>query len=287
MYKKNCPTCGKEMVYKSKDTLSDSIRKNRNCRECMGKVISEKRKGMKFSTEHKKSLSKAKKGSKLGEEHKKNIGLSLKGMIRTDESKKRYSESKMGDKNPAKRQDVKDKIRKTVLKKYSDDPTYKERIRNTVLMKYKLDPTYKERISNTWLKKIEDDPEWANRLSAPLIRYFKNNPCFVSFEELDDFMKYKSKVRSLTNYNKRLLLKEWNGMDYYDNEYIKDYFNLDSRDKKYPTIDHKTSVVYGFKNGFSSDYIGSIDNICFTKRRLNSNKHMSTEIEFKKIIGLS
>lgn len=94
-------------------------------------------------------------------------------------------------------------------------------------------------------------------------------------------MKYKSEVRSLTHYNKKILLKNWNGLDYYDNEYIKENFIFKSNDRRYPTIDHKTSIVYGFKNGFTLEYIGSIDNICVTKRKLNSKKHMLTEIEFK------
>lgn len=281
MYIKKCPTCNEDITYKSKDSLRSSIKKNSNCRNCMGKVISEKRKGISFSEEHKKKLSDIKKNSKLSEEHKKNIGISLTGLKRSDESKKKYSESKIGDKNPAKREDVKDKIRQTVLAKYVSDPTYKERIRKSVIIKYELDPTYKERISSTWLSKIENEPEWSNRLSAPLIKYFKNNPCFISFDELDDFMKYKSEVRSLTHYNKRILLKEWNGLDYYDGEYINENFNLLSNDKNYPTIDHKTSIVYGFKNGFDSAYIGSIDNLCVTKRKMNNKKYMQTEIEFK------
>ena len=42
MYNKKCPTCDKEMNYKSKNSLLKSIRNNNSCRDCMGKVISEK-----------------------------------------------------------------------------------------------------------------------------------------------------------------------------------------------------------------------------------------------------
>lgn len=245
MYNKKCPICGKEMNYKSKDTLSDSIRKNRNCRECMGKIISEKKTGVSFSEEHKKSLSKAKKGSKLSEEHKKNIGISCTGKQRSDESKKKYSESKMGDKNPAKRQDVKDKIRESVFKLYLSDPTYKVRISKT------------------------------------LIKYFKNNPSFTSYEDLEGYEKYKNEVDRLTKSNKKILLDNWNGLDYYDNELIKDNFNLHYNDVKYPTIDHKFSVIYGYKKGFSTEFISSVENLCFTKRTLNSEKGRHIEQDFK------
>ena len=70
-------------------------------------------------------------------------------------------------------------------------------------------------------------------------------------------------------------------MDYYDNEIIKDNFNLHYNDASYPTTDHKFSIIYGFKNGFSTEFIGSIENLCFTKRKLNSEKGQSTEQEFK------
>jgi hypothetical protein len=204
MYKKKCPTCEKEISYKSKDSLSRSIIKNSNCRECMGKVISEKRKGMKFTIEHKKKLSDIKKCSKLSEEHKRNIGLSLKGMKRTEESKKRYSESKMGDKNPN----------------------------------------------------------------------------FMSLDRFEEKEKYYFIVERLTRKNKKDLLKTWNGLDYYDNELIISNFNLHYNNKKYPTIDHKIPISYGFKHGFSPEIIGSIENLCFTKRELNGEKYMSIEKDF-------
>jgi hypothetical protein len=204
MYSKKCPTCGKELNYTSKDSLSDSIRKNRNCRKCMGKVISEMRKGIVFSEEHKKKLSDIKKKSKLSDEHKKNIGMSLRGLKRSDESKKRYSESKMGDKNPN----------------------------------------------------------------------------FTPLDKLKEKEKFNIIVERLTRINKKKLLKVWDGLDYYDNELIVSNFNLHYNNKKYPTIDHKIPISHGFKHGFSPEFIGSIENLCFTKRELNGKKYMSIEKDF-------
>jgi len=204
MFTKKCPTCGDEINYKNKHSLADSTRKNSNCRKCMGKVISKKRKGIIFSKEHKKKLSEIKKNSKLSETHKKNIGLSLKGLKRSDESKKRYSESKMGDKNPN----------------------------------------------------------------------------YTPIDKLEEKEKFKIIVERLTRVNKKKLLKIWDGLDYYDNEFIKSNFNLHYNNKKYPTIDHKISISYGFKHGFSPEFIGSIENLCFTKRCINSRKYIKTELEF-------
>lgn len=249
MFNKNCPSCGCQMEYKSKDSLNFSIKKSSMCRKCVGNIISEKMKGKPLSEEHKKKLSDVKKGTKLSEEHKKNIGTSCKGLKRSNESKKRYSESKMGDKNPAKRQEIRDKIRDSVIRKY------------------KLNPNIKEKISMS------------------LIKYFKENPNFTSFDELCEFEQFKILVWKLTNKNKKILLKTWNGLDYYDEENIKNNFNLDYNNDKYPTIDHKISILYGFKNKFNPEQIGSIDNLCFTKRIINGQKNILTENEFKIKLG--
>ena len=53
-------------------------------------------------------------------------------------------------------------------------------------------------------------------------------------------------------------------------------------DKQYPTIDHKTSILYGFLNKILPSEIGNIDNLCITKRSINSSKYGKTLDEFKK-----
>ncbi len=40
----------------------------------------------------------------------------------------------------------------------------------------------------------------------------------------------------------------------------------------YPSIDHKISLFYGFENNMNPEEIGSIDNLCITKRYINSIK---------------
>ena len=85
-------------------------------------------------------------------------------------------------------------------------------------------------------------------------------------------------VIRLSHKNKKILLKNWDGYDYYDGEYIKDNFNLPYHHKNYPTIDHKTSIFEGFKNNISAENISNISNLCFTKRYINSKKYIKTEI---------
>lgn len=71
-------------------------------------------------------------------------------------------------------------------------------------------------------------------------------------------------------------------IDYYDGEYIKNNIKLKHTDKNFPTIDHKISIYSGYKNNLSVDEIANIDNLCITKRFLNSKKNRLTEEEFYK-----
>ena len=96
----------------------------------------------------------------------------------------------------------------------------------------------------------------------------------------ENYLFYRNECRRLTERSLKTLFKEWDGIDYYDGEYIKDNFNLDHNDKNYPTIDHKISIYYGFKNSIDPSIIGSLDNLCITKRAINSSKRDIIEDEF-------
>ncbi len=56
-YKRNCPKCGKELFYIKKSKLNQSIRENRRCRSCVGKLH-------KHAEETKKKISNAQLGEK-------------------------------------------------------------------------------------------------------------------------------------------------------------------------------------------------------------------------------
>jgi hypothetical protein len=104
---------------------------------------------------------------------------------------------------------------------------------------------------------------------------------YISDELLSEFYVYKKMVRKITNRNKNKLVENWDGYDYYDGEYIKDNFSLKHIDVNYPTIDHKISIFYGFMNDILFEEIGNINNLCFTKRSINSSKGRKIEKEFK------
>jgi len=103
----------------------------------------------------------------------------------------------------------------------------------------------------------------------------------ISDSDRGEFEKYQIKVRYFTNRVKSLLYENWNGFDYYDNEFIKDnMIKYKFHHKKYPTIDHKISIYYGFINKISPEIIGNIENLCITKRGINSKKNNRNEDSF-------
>ena len=93
-------------------------------------------------------------------------------------------------------------------------------------------------------------------------------------------------VDKFTKYNKQILFQKWDGKDYYDNEYIKDNLNKKIQDGDYPTIDHKKSVKECFNEGILPIYVADLENLCITKRSINSKKGSKSDKEFKADIDL-
>lgn len=88
---------------------------------------------------------------------------------------------------------------------------------------------------------------------------------------------YRNEVRRITKSYSFELFECWDGKDFYDGEYIYENFKLESNDKRYPTIDHKISIYFGFVNKIPAEEIGHISNLCITKRSINSTKRTSCE----------
>ncbi len=83
---------------------------------------------------------------------------------------------------------------------------------------------------------------------------------------------YKKLSRSYFKQSKKIIYENWNGYDYYDNEYIKPYLNLNTQDMKHPTVDHIISVKKGFELGISPKEINDVKNLVVTKRYINISK---------------
>jgi hypothetical protein len=181
--------------------------------------------------------------------------------------------------NPFQNELIKEKIRNTNIEKYGVEyPTQSKHI----LDKIKVNNFQKYGVFN-----VINCPEIYERMKKTnLLKY--GSEFFFSSKNMEeirisigskipDILKsgfdiYQNRVRYLTNRNKPLLLEEWNGNDYYDGEYIRNNFYMKFHDKKYPTIDHKISIYYGFINNIDPEEISKIENLCLTKRGNNSSK---------------
>lgn len=95
-----------------------------------------------------------------------------------------------------------------------------------------------------------------------------------NYKEIYDnsYLLYRNEVRRLTKKSAKELFKNWDGKDFYDNEIISNNVDLPHNDPSSPTIDHKLSIYYGYKNSILPSEISDISNLCITKRSINSSK---------------
>jgi len=219
---------------------------------------------------------------------------------------------KYGVENVQQDKKIKEKTNKTNFKKYGGNaPNFSKEVQE----KHK-NTTFKNNginFYNEWrqnikivLKEKYNDENYNNReknRQTNLERYGTENPMqndkiknkarksklengsYYTDEQRSNYMNYWLGVKRETNKNKKQLFENWDGIDFYDGENIKNNFTYDSGDKKYPTIDHKISVFYGFKNNISTVEIGKIENLCITKRGINSSKNKKTQIEFESLLS--
>jgi hypothetical protein len=150
-------------------------------------------------------------------------------------------------------------------------PSVKESIKKTLLEKYGTENFYEIRDPNTNKFVFKDIDSQNFDYVNPVDKY--EDICY------DSYLRYRSEVRKLTKQKVGELLESWDGCDFYDGEYIIENFNLPFNDKKFPTIDHKISVNYGYKNNISVEEISDISNLCFTKRSINSKKRDSLSVD--------
>jgi len=188
---------------------------------------------------------------------------------------------KYGFENTFQVDDFKEKIKETNLEKYgveypSQSSDIQEKSKVTSLLNYGVEwasksPEVKSKIKQTCIKNYGTD-YYASSLHAKN-RRIKNNKQ-VPDDMKTEFELYTKIVRNKTNRVKDKLFESWNGLDYYDSENIKNNLKHKHFDKRYPTIDHKISIYFGFINKIDPEIIGDLNNLCITKRSINSSKHV-------------
>lgn len=231
----------------------------------------------------------------------------VSGLKETIEKRKETSMKNWGCDNHMKNKDFLDNWKKNNLEKYGfETPFNSKEILNKCKEKskeiYHTDNVFQSEIIKDKAKKTKKekygDENYTNRqkfILTMLERYGVDNPSKYSefknkvketklkhgymFDE-SDWKIYKNKVRNITSKYKKELMENWDGFDYYDDEYIFNYQNLPNSDRKYPTIDHKISIFEGYKYSIDPEIIGNINNLCVTKRSVNSTKNSKSEKDF-------
>jgi ribosomal protein S27AE len=107
------------------------------------------------------------------------------------------------------------------------------------------------------------------------------NNVWVLEENISKFRKYRNSNNTYIKKIKKQLINDWDGYDYYDDYYIKNNFSFHPTSKLYPTIDHKKSLFECFIEGISIEEASNPNNLCWTKKYLNSSKGNKIEEEFK------
>ena len=198
---------------------------------------------------------------------------------------------KWGVNNPFQSEEVKEKIKETLLDNYGvEHPMLlectKNKIKETCLERYgqtnyTKTVEYKEKTIKTNLGKwgVEHESKTPHGQQKRKNTRIKNGSQ-IPDELLSEFYIYRRLVDNKLDLIRNKFIENWSGYDYYDGEYIKDNLKLNPNDRLYPSIDHKISVHYGFINNISVGEISDIKNLCVTKSYINSKKRDLNEIDF-------
>lgn len=175
--------------------------------------------------------------------------------------------------------EIVEKIKKTFLENYgcewySSTNEFKEKYLN------KLEEINQKKIETCLNRYGVDNVSKVDEFIDKVKRTKIDKGIILPDAQISDWQKYKRMVTKITKKNKKRLFEKWDGLDFYDDELIIGYMSYSHIHRFYPTIDHKISVFYGFKNEIGPELIGSIDNLCITKRYINSIKRATIDSEF-------
>jgi hypothetical protein len=119
------------------------------------------------------------------------------------------------------------------------------------------------------------------KIKNKLRQLFEEKGYQRKLEDLEEFDYYRKMVRLETSKWKKDLYEKWDGCCYYSN------LKLIKGDKLLsPTIDHKISIIYGFKNHIDAKIIGHINNLCICSKSMNSSKRHKIDEEFLKSLKM-
>jgi len=178
-----------------------------------------------------------------------------------------------------------EKIKRTSLENYGVDWVTKSDVIKEKMKNSKEDREIKRK--NTCLEKYGvDNVSKVSKINEKIMQTKKDKNLVIPENLLTEWEIYKKNVRKLIRRNLKKLYNDWDGFDYYDNENIKQYLGVSHTNRFYPTVDHKISTYYGFLNGVIEEEISKLENLCITKRYINSIKKTLIEEEFLQIFQI-
>jgi hypothetical protein len=196
---------------------------------------------------------------------------------------------KFGVEYASQNEDIKNKVKQTNLEKFGvENPSQclscQEKRKETMLERhgveyYVLSNDFKEKSEETSLKHYgTKHPNQNEENKIKIKEKFIENGFHINDNE---YKIYGDRVYRETRKNKKELLEKWDGLDYYDNEYIRDNFSLPYHHKNYPTIDHIIPINYGYENNIPFEELAKIENLVITKRTINSQKYIKMDFIYK------
>ena len=105
------------------------------------------------------------------------------------------------------------------------------------------------------------------RVKAKIRKTHESNGIWTPLNQLSDWEFYKRNVLLMTNRGKAY--ENWDGKCYYCAKYIREEPKWS---KLEPTIDHKTSIFFGFHNKLKEEDIAAITNLVISCRSCNCSK---------------
>jgi len=139
---------------------------------------------------------------------------------------------------------------------------------------------------------VKDNIDWESR-GIKIRETNEQSGRWIPLSQLSEKERYWRLVKIETGKHIKELFKNWNGLDYYTNETLisNEEFQKNNPGKEInsnslqPTIEHKTSIYYGFKNSIPANEIGNINNLVICGRVTNCMKNILCENEFKEVLN--
>ena len=179
---------------------------------------------------------------------------------------------KYGTEYPIQNKDIQEKRDKTNLERYG----YENPLKND-MVKQKSRKTFQEKYGAN------------NYISSQEYRDIcEKEGSMVPLDQLSEYQLYRRSVLFETRRHKKELFKTWDGTDYYTGDIL--FSNKEFKvlypeksiyeNKLMPSIDHKLSVIYCFKNNISIKDCGKLENLCICSISNNISKRHHIESEF-------